>query len=655
MSHTRTSWQGFPSAALPLFSRGMTIVLLLAALAFLSVFIVLVTIRLAYPFELEWIEGGNIDQVRWILDGNPLYTEPDIRFIPAAYNPLFFYTSALFMKVAGIGFAAARLVSVGSTIGSILLFFLIVKTETRQTSAGIISAGLFAASYRFTGAWLDLAKTDSLFLLLILIAFIIGRRATNNLGRVSSGILFILAYFTKQIALPFIIVLAPFSLMATRGKSWLQWLTVAIIGVPVMMGIDWITEGWFSFYTIDNFTRHQRLYDPELFWRPVVKQLWPTLIIMIYYISAKISQKPTKNVLRDEAFWHHLGFCIAAILTSWFVFTKVWTYDNGFIPAVAGLSLVAGLVYGQTLSSSHRNESNILKGFLTIGVSILLLTQFVILRYSPTNQLPSRLDREAMEGFVERLQSIPGEVLVYKHGFVNYLSGKTTYFHSVFLGDVIGGVVPPRTEDNTWRFEQVRDTFQQAIEEQFFEWVIVGERAVGSFSPYYIEVGEDPVHFHPATGAPGEWEFFLRRNPIARGGEFPLLDNSFSHSLSPGWSEPRDGRRYIIGEEASIAVYLESDHAYDVAIEIEPSCTGPTTAGKLSILWTDYFFEEHAFTSCSPEILHLRIPPEYIENGSNLLTFNIDRSVHDRDQDANEQNGVIDLGIRSISFIQKAP
>jgi hypothetical protein len=530
-----------------------------------------------------------------------------------------------------------------------------VKTETRQTFAGIVAAGLFAASYRFTGAWLDLAKTDSLFLLLILIAFIIGRRFNNNIGRVSSGLLFVLAYFSKQIALPFILVLAPFSLLATRGKSWLQWLTVAIVGVPAVVGIDWITDGWFSFYTIDNFTRHKRLYDLEVFWGPLIKNLWPALAIGAYYLASRMSKKPFKNVLTNESFWYHLGFLIASILTSWTVFTKAWTYDNGFIPAVAGLSLIVGLVYGRTLSNGHREVPHFRRAFSFLAVSILILTQYVIFLYPPSDQLPSQQDRQAMEGFVERLRSTPGEVLVFKHGYVSYLSGKTTFFHSVFFGDVMGGVVLPRTKDNTWRYERVRSTFRQALEQQFFEWVIVGERAVNSFSPYYIEVGEEPILFSPTTGAPGEREFFLRRNPIARGGEFPLLDNAFSILLSPGWTEPRDEKRYINLAEASVLVALESNYAYDLAIEVDRSCSGLTPDSRLSILWNEHNLNEHTLTSCEPNTLNLSIPPEFIENGTNSLTFKVSRSIPDQDLDSSEQNGSIEIGILSISFTQKEP
>ena len=57
-----------------------TLSLLVPTLAFGGVllFLVLASSRLLYPFELEWIEGASVDGIRWIMEGNALYSEPSI-------------------------------------------------------------------------------------------------------------------------------------------------------------------------------------------------------------------------------------------------------------------------------------------------------------------------------------------------------------------------------------------------------------------------------------------------------------------------------------------------------------------------------------------------------------------------------------------------
>jgi hypothetical protein len=79
--------------------------MLLLALGYVSEFALLASLRAFYPFELEWIAGANIDEMRWIMQDNPLYGDPSITFLPLIYNPFFFILSALVMKILGVGFA----------------------------------------------------------------------------------------------------------------------------------------------------------------------------------------------------------------------------------------------------------------------------------------------------------------------------------------------------------------------------------------------------------------------------------------------------------------------------------------------------------------------------------------------------------------------
>ena len=44
--------------------------------------------RFAYPFELEWLEGGSLIQVLRLLDGQPLYAPPSLDYIAFNYPPL---------------------------------------------------------------------------------------------------------------------------------------------------------------------------------------------------------------------------------------------------------------------------------------------------------------------------------------------------------------------------------------------------------------------------------------------------------------------------------------------------------------------------------------------------------------------------------------
>jgi hypothetical protein len=44
----------------------------IAAVGQWAVFITIALLRMRYPFELEWLEGGMLEEVRQLLDGKPL-------------------------------------------------------------------------------------------------------------------------------------------------------------------------------------------------------------------------------------------------------------------------------------------------------------------------------------------------------------------------------------------------------------------------------------------------------------------------------------------------------------------------------------------------------------------------------------------------------
>ena len=89
----------------------------MSAVLYVVVFCVIVVSRISYPYELEWMEGGSVDHVKRILSGLQLYVEPDLQFVPFIYTPVYFYVSALFSKLLGIGFFPLRMVSFLSSLG----------------------------------------------------------------------------------------------------------------------------------------------------------------------------------------------------------------------------------------------------------------------------------------------------------------------------------------------------------------------------------------------------------------------------------------------------------------------------------------------------------------------------------------------------------
>ena len=171
------------------------------AIFYLVVYILIALSRMTYPYQLEWMEGGAVDHVRRILTGHQLYGKPSLSFTTFIYTPLYFYVSAIVTTFIGIGFAPLRCVSFASSLGCFIIIFLFVKRETRCIICSMLSVGFFAATFHMSGAWFDIARVDSLFLLLLLVSIYVFRGHTSDKTLCFAGILIGLSFLTKQTAL----------------------------------------------------------------------------------------------------------------------------------------------------------------------------------------------------------------------------------------------------------------------------------------------------------------------------------------------------------------------------------------------------------------------------------------------------------------------
>ena len=169
-----------------------------AAAVPLAVYLWVALRQLGYPYELEWMEGGSVEVAARVFHGQSIYVAPSLHYVPYAYTPLYYWVSGTLAHVTGIGFLPLRLVSLAASLGCFALLFVMVRRETGDAVAGMLAAGLFAATYEVGGAWLNIGRVDALFLCLLLAAVAVGRRAERWPGALACGLLFFAAFFTKQ-------------------------------------------------------------------------------------------------------------------------------------------------------------------------------------------------------------------------------------------------------------------------------------------------------------------------------------------------------------------------------------------------------------------------------------------------------------------------
>src|SRR5690606_13011645 len=125
--------------------------------------------RLSYKGELEWMEGGILGHVLRVTKGQSLYVEPTVEFTPYIYTPFYYWLCAGLGQIFGLSVSLLRAVSLFSFFGSAALIILFVRRTYGSYLPGVIGAGLFAATFRLGGAWFDIARGDSLVVMLLLL------------------------------------------------------------------------------------------------------------------------------------------------------------------------------------------------------------------------------------------------------------------------------------------------------------------------------------------------------------------------------------------------------------------------------------------------------------------------------------------------------
>jgi hypothetical protein len=501
-----------PSETRPdLLPRPAWIALAVFAVAYIVAFAGIALMRVRYPFELEWMEGGAVDMVLRVLAGQPLYTEPGVEFTPFTYPPLYFWLGAGMAKLFGPGFVALRLLSLLATFGALWAIYATVAAE-RVRLAGVLAVGLFAASYREGGAWLDLARVDALCIAFVAAAVWAVRRAGNPFawGAVA-GIAFALAALTKQSALfiasPVVIVVLVTEWR--RGVAMIAALAVLAGGVTAML--DGSSGGWYRFYAFD-LPRHHPII-PQL-----LRGFWTTDLLGVFAIALGFGALHVFTLGRER--WREAARDVAIVagllLTAYVTKIRVGSYDNLVIPAHLaaalclgwGVNALAGI--SSALPAARRNA--------LLGLACFLgFVQFTLLLYKPWKQIPPATEEAAGRQVVASLQQVNGDVWIPAHGYLARMAGKPSFAHELALVDVLR---PQGTPQRALLLEKIR----AALREKRFALVVLDHTGwlKDEVEPYYDHSAQmfgkdEPELFWSWTGFRTRPDFVWTPKPAEAG------------------------------------------------------------------------------------------------------------------------------------------
>ena len=467
--------------------RAARILALAIGLVYVAVFLLVALGRIGYPFELEWMEGGAIAHVQRILAGQALYVPPSLDFVPFIYSPLYFYLSAGPSAVLGVGFVPLRLVSLVAALGCLVLIYLHVKRETGDRPAALLSACLFAAIYEISGAWLDLARVDSLFLLFLLAAIYALRAPASWSSQLAAGLLLSLSFLTKQTAL---VAGAPLMLWALwfrrRLSLWFIGPVIGIIGLTTLL-LDLAHDGWYAYYLF------QPSQDPGVprvlltFWtEDLLAQLPVALLLVVAYFWGRLAGD------RREAVAFYVLLAVGTLGASWFSRLRSGGYLNVLLPAYACLSLLFGLG-AHRLLETIRKRGGPRSSWLETAVYAAVAVQLALLAYDPRRLVPSPDDLRAGNECVAKIAEFDGEVYVPFHAYLADRAGKRAWGSGNAGGDVF------RSGDNPTSRALVGE-IRLALREQRFAAILLDDSVLIQWSGFWPLFRDDLDRFYTVSG-----------------------------------------------------------------------------------------------------------------------------------------------------------
>lgn len=357
--------------------------------------------RLGVPFALEWQEPAMLEHVLRVRSGEPLYVMPTLDFAPFPYPPLFYWVGSLLTGILGETLVPLRLVSL---LGVVLILGSLVASY--RWLAGWAACGIFAATYGWTGFWLDVARVDSLALGLGAVAFGLALRAeaacraagASTSTAALSGVASALAVLAKQTQLGLAVALGIALLARSRsrraGAAYAASLSAVL--VPSVLILQASSDGAFLWTTVD-LLRGSPFHGPAVlgFW---VESAWMVALPLVLAAIARSMGAATG--------WSGclvLG-ALALVATGWLGRAHEGGFDNTLLPvALASAFASAAALRGLLAARDPRGP--------WLGAIVTLVAMLMVFQ-DPRPAMPTAAAGDAYAAAVAEVEALQakGEV-----------------------------------------------------------------------------------------------------------------------------------------------------------------------------------------------------------------------------------------------------
>jgi hypothetical protein len=355
----------------------------------------------------------------------------------------------------GISYQVGRAISILSAIGVMVLFFraVVPRIERSHRVAGyggaIAATGLFAAFYPWMDAWYDIARGDTLFLVMIVggVAGVhawarasYGWRGHGRLGLAAA--LLALSFFCKQTGVFFVMGGGAVVLVI----NWRRLPTYVGVAAAIGLGGTWLinraTGGWFWTYVFEVHQTHD--CHPGRFKNGFTDMLgkYPAMtatiaVALLAVLAASIKRRRLPRSAAPLLVWSWM-FAVGLVVGAVGIATQ-WSHRNAYLPGmVAGAmacaaALPAMLGAGEVFLPERRRRW---AWVAPIVAMMALALTLLAARWSPRKYLPTERDRVAGARLIEQIRAVEGEVFVPFHPWYAHLAGKRVYTHRMGVMDL---------------------------------------------------------------------------------------------------------------------------------------------------------------------------------------------------------------------------